>query len=98
MRVGSDARLLRQALDREGTELRVLVADLPGFLKGQGVRLWLFGIFSSGPRADDMKNAFREMDVRFLLMNFLISHRTRKAHNQSLLIPMVDTSPIPENG
>jgi hypothetical protein len=29
-----------------------------------GVRLWLFGIFSSGPRADDMVNGFREMDAR----------------------------------
>jgi hypothetical protein len=29
-----------------------------------GVRLWLFGIFSSGPRADDMVNGFREMHAR----------------------------------
>jgi hypothetical protein len=27
--------------------------------------LWLFGIFASGPRADDMVNGFREMDARF---------------------------------
>ena len=29
------------------------------------MRLWLFGIFASGPRADDMVNGFREMDARF---------------------------------
>jgi hypothetical protein len=29
------------------------------------MRLWLFGIFSSGPRGDDMVNGFREMDARF---------------------------------
>ena len=29
------------------------------------MRLWLFGIFSSGPPGDDMVNGFREMDVRF---------------------------------
>lgn len=34
-------------------------------IKKQGVRLWLFGIFPSGRRADDMVNGFREMHLRF---------------------------------
>jgi hypothetical protein len=54
-----------------------------------GVRLWLFGIFSSGPRADDMVNGFREIDARFPTQELLISHRTRKAHNQSLVDTIV---------
>ena len=50
--------------------------------KSVGVGIWLFGIFSSGPRADDGKQ-LPEMDARFLLVNFLI-HSTRKTHNQTL--------------
>ena len=37
-------------------------------------------VFSPHPWADDMVDDFREMDARFLLKNFLISHRTKKAH------------------
>ena len=39
----------------------------------QALVIWYFLL---RPRADETRG--------FLLMNFLISHRTRKAHNQSL--------------
>jgi hypothetical protein len=48
----------------------------------QALVIWYFPL---RPPGDDMVNGFREMDARvFLLVNFLISHRTRTAHNQSL--------------